>query len=350
MNLRGCFMGKISNKRISSKDVAKLAGVSQSTVSRVFSKNCNLISMDTRNKVTKAADSLGYRPSLIARSLKEKSTKIIGIEINDFKNSYYMKALGMFAEEFQKKGYNLMIFNSGESESMEEKLKKALEYQVAGLIITKAILSDEYLEWCTKYKIPIFMFNRINREKHQLSSIVCDNYLGGKKIAELLYDNGFENIAYISGDENSSTNKGREAGFSEFLESKNMTYTKIQGEFSYESGFQSAEKLMDSCKGIDSIFCASDSIALGAIDYIKNKNSLKIPEDISIVGFDDIDEAGNINYNLTTYKQPIKELVDCTVKEMMERIEKKTDEMVNIKLEGELLIRNSCKILNENRG
>ncbi len=348
MILRGCIMMKDPGKRISSKDVAKLAGVSQSTVSRVFSENSNLISKETRNKVTKAANELGYRPSLIARSLKEKSTKIIGIEINDFKNSYYMKALGMFAETFQERGYNLMIFNVEESENMENKLKKALEYQVAGLIITNAILSDEYLEWCTRYQIPIFMFNRINHEEHKLSSIVCDNYLGGKKIAELLYENGLKKIAYISGNENSSTNKGRESGFSDFLKIKNISYTKIQGEFSYESGFQSAEKLINSHKNIDSIFCASDSIALGVIDYIKNKTSIRIPEDISVVGFDDIDEAGNINYNLTTYKQPIRELVDYTVKEMVDRIEKKTEKMVNIKLEGELLIRNSCKILNKN--
>ncbi|WP_372714055.1 LacI family DNA-binding transcriptional regulator [Ilyobacter sp.] len=341
-------MVKSSNKKISSKDVAKLAGVSQSTVSRVFNESCKLISEETRNRVIKAANELGYRPSLIARSLKGKSTKIIGIEINDFKNSYYMKALGMFAEAFQERGFNLMIFNAGESENMEEKLKKALEYQVAGLIITRAILSDEYLEWCTRYHIPIFMFNRINHEKHKLSSVVCDNYLGGEKIGELLYNNGFRNIAFISGDENSSTNNGRESGFSEFLKSKNMTYTKIQGEFSYESGFKSAEQLINSMENTDSIFCASDSIALGVIDYIKNKTSLKIPEDISVVGFDDIDEGGNINYNLTTYKQPIKELIDFTVKEMIDRIENKTDKMINIKLEGEVLIRNSCKILNKN--
>ena len=146
------------NKRVSSIEVAKAAGVSQSTVSRVFSSKADLISAETRNRVMEVAKDLGYRPSILGRALSTATTKIIGIEINDFGNAYYMKALGMFSKAFQAKGYQMMIFSAENSRDLESKVKKALDYQVSGLIYTNAVLSDDNLMWCEKYHTPVFVF------------------------------------------------------------------------------------------------------------------------------------------------------------------------------------------------
>jgi DNA-binding LacI/PurR family transcriptional regulator len=142
-------MENISVKRVSSKDVADAAGVSQSTVSRVYNESNIPVSEDKRKKVLEVAEWLGYRPSLIARSLNQQSTKIIGIVVRHFNSAVYMEALKLFIRKFQNNGYTTMVFNIKGDSDIENNLKTALEYQVAGLIITSAtqiILSIEATE------------------------------------------------------------------------------------------------------------------------------------------------------------------------------------------------------------
>lgn len=339
---------KSSKKRVSSKDVAKLAGVSQSTVSRVFSDKAKLISLETRNRVIKASDELGYRPSIIASSLSKNKTKIIGIEINDFSNAYYMKALGIFSRAFQAEGYELMIIpvdkkTNGDGLNMEDRLKSALEYQVAGLILTNAVMDDEYLNWCDKYQTPIFMFNRISSENHRFNSVIGDNYQGGYEIGQLMIKNNYSNVAYIAGDSNAFTNRKREEGFKESLLTSDIDCFTIEGTFDYDSGYRAAIEVIKNNKTIEAVFCGSDSIALGFIDGIHHESDLRIPEDIAVVGFDGIDEGENINYRLTTYKQPLEKIVEETVRALLNMIESDEITPFQLTIPGEIILRDTMK-------
>lgn len=343
-------MKKKKTTIVSSKDVAKLAGVSQSTVSRVFSDKAEMISSKTKEKVAKAAKELGYRPNSIARSLSTRMTRIIGIEINDFNNAYYMQALGMFSRAFHGKGYQLMILSGDKDQGIETRLKSALEYHVDGVIMTNAVLDSDYLKWCNKYRIPIFMFNRINHENHRFNSVIGDNYQGGYDIGKLMVDHGYGHVAYIAGDDNAYTNLKREAGFIAGLGDAPISVSKIKGTFSYESGYQAALKMIKSKASlgeyaeVEAVFCASDSIALGFIDGIRHGSDINIPEDLSVVGFDGIDEGENINYRLTTYQQPLQEVVDATVEGMVKLVETGEDQPVRLVIQGKLLQRESFRM------
>ena len=335
-------------KRVSSIDVAKLAGVSQSTVSRVFSDKVHLISEETIKKVTKASDELGYSPSILASALSKKKTKIIGIEINDFNNAYYMQALGMFSRAFEAKEYQLMIIPGdrhlvGYEKDMENRLKLALTYQLAGLILTNTVMDEEYLRWCEKYQTPIFMFNRISGENHQFNSVVGDNYQGGYEIGQLMIEKKYKKVAYIAGDANAYTNRKREEGFKSSIKNSKINCITIQGSFSYKSGYKAALKIIKMKEPVEAVFCASDSIALGFIDGIKHESELVIPQDIGVAGFDGIIEGQNINYQLTTYRQPLEQIIKKTVEALVDMIETDETKTVQLIIPGQLIKRDSMK-------
>lgn len=336
-------MAQKKSKRVSSIDVAKVAGVSQSTVSRVFSNKAELISPETRKRVTEAAQQLGYRPSILGRALSTTTTNIIGIEINDFSNAYYMKALGMFSTAFQQKGYQLMLFSGKDSKDLESKVKKALDYQVSGLILTNANMSDEDLAWCEKYQTPVFLFNRISSEDHPLNAVLGDNRLGGYTVGRTLLDNGYKRIAYVAGDENAYTNHERESGFYQAAQESEAFVGRIQANFSYDGGYNAGLEFLKTYSDLEAVFCASDSIALGFLDALRTNHQIKIPEDLVVVGYDGIEEGGNLNYKLTTYCQPLEAMVERIVDGMIGQIEGSIEEKIQEKLKGSLLIRDTFK-------
>jgi DNA-binding LacI/PurR family transcriptional regulator len=311
-------MAEKNGKRASSRDVAKLAGVSQATVSRVFTPGAK-VSEEKRIRVLKAAEELLYQPSVIARSLIQRSTKIIGIVVKNFWNVFYMQALELFTERLQKMGYSTMLFNIGGNQSVEESLPIALQYQVDGLIITSATLSSPLVEGCSRYDTPVVLFNRINEDENgSINSVCCDNVEAGQIVADYLVSTGHRNIAFISGDPGSSTSRDRERGFLDRLSLRGqMLLTRDSGDFSYLSGIDAARRILSTASTPDAVFCASDEMALACIDCARNEFSIRVPEDMSVIGFDGIPMTRWPYRNLTTFRQPIEELVDLTVEVLL---------------------------------
>ncbi|MBL7005660.1 MAG: LacI family DNA-binding transcriptional regulator [Spirochaetia bacterium] len=335
-------MAKIlQNKRATSKDVAREAGVSQSTVSRVFNNSGISVSDTKKQRILEIAERLGYRPSQIARSLNSQSTKIIGFVISEFESEFYMRVLSLFTKKLQKAGYLVMIFNLYDDLGVEKNLKTALEYQVAGLVITSATLSSPLVEGCLRYKTPVFLFNRIS-DGLNVNTVCCDNIDGGKTIANYLIDRGHKKLVYISGEEKSSTNRDRKKGFVEQSKSRGLSeVTVLPGNYKYEAGFAAAETLIKNNIEFDGVFCAADAMALGFIDYIKYKTKLRIPEDISIIGFDGIPLNNEIHYPLTTFKQPMERMVDKTIEGLLNKIENFTTDSVHYLFYGQIVVRGS---------
>jgi len=312
-------MAELGNKRATSKDVAREAGVSQSTVSRVFNSSGINVSERKKKIILEAAEKLGYRPSQIARSLNAQSTKIIGFVMREFGNVFYMQALSLFTEKLQDAGYSVMIFNLKDDYQVERNLQTALEYQVAGLIITSATISSPLVEGCIKYKTPVFLFNRIS-EGINVNTVCCDNIDGGRAVADFLVDRGHRRFAYISGEAGSSTNRDRRRGFLEQLKQRGIEEVlEVAGDYSYESGFNAAEQVVSA--RCDGVFCAADAMAMGFIDYIKYRTELSVPEDISVVGFDGLPLQNDIHYSLTSFQQPLERMVDKTVEGLLDKID-----------------------------
>lgn len=328
---------KTQKQRASSVDVANLAGVSQSAVSRAFTPGAS-ISEKKKRLILEAAAELNYRPNVIARSLVQNSTKIIGLVMTRFSSPFYGAVLGDFTRRIHENGYSTLLLNIDNDRQVHEVLSTALQYQVDGLIITSANLSSVMVDSCQDSKTPIVLFNRYS-ENNDLNAVYCDGYDGGRMVADLLLPH-HKRFGCIKGEVSSSTSRDRSKGFISRLEDNGIDNCICEhAEFSYESGFEAAVKMLAAPDRPDAIFCVSDLMALGAIDAAREVYKLKIPEDLSVVGFDDIPMASWRGYQLTTAAQPGPKMVESAVELLLKSIESPSSDTVTLKVKTELIVR-----------
>ncbi|MDT8859915.1 LacI family DNA-binding transcriptional regulator [Alkalihalobacillus sp. MEB130] len=331
----------MSKKKITSMDVAKLAGVSQSTVSRVFGSGAN-VSEKKRNQILEAAELLGYQPNAIARGLITNKTNMIGIVMRNIQNPFYPEVLEKFYTRLAEKGYHLIFMNSEHNFVQEDEISHLIEYHVDGVIITDALLSSSAVQRFLKNDIAIILFNRYI-ENPDYSAVFCDNFYAGQEIGNYLVKTGHKHFAFISGPLETSTTIDRKKGFEQALAKHGYFDIAVEiGNYSYESGFEAAKKLLQSNKIVDSIFCGNDITALGAIDAAKSLG-YNIPEDLSVIGFDDINMASWPSYSLTTWKQPIEDMVNQTIDLLLHEMDEEEKSVSSHALPGELIIRGSVR-------
>ncbi len=292
-------------------DVANLAGVSQSTVSRVFSPGAK-VSPTTRQKVLSAAEKLGYAPNRLARGLITQSSGIVGIVMADISNPFYPDVLERFTQQLQALGRQVLLFNAAPNQTVDDILPLVLQYQVEALIITSATLSTEMAAVCAKRNTPVILFNRVV-PCQPVNSVCCDNRAGGALVARLLLEAGYERLAYIAGKANTSTNNERESGFGETVTEAGLTWQRAQGAYTYESGYEAARHLLTQSPRPEAIFCANDLMAMGALDAARSTLGLRVPAEVAIVGFDDIPAAAWSAYSLTTVRQPVNQMIAATL-------------------------------------
>lgn len=333
------------NKKIkrnhTSKEVAEMAGVSQSTVSRVFAGGAN-VSEKKRKKIVEAANRLNYMPNAHARSLITQKSMMIGIVVRNMKNPFYSEVLEIFHNRLSALGYHLIFINSNNEEIQEQEITLLLEYSVEAVIITDALLSSFASERLKRYGIVVILFNRYT-EQLKSSAVFCDNYLAAKQIAMYLVEIGHKSFAFISGPSDTSTTIDRLRGFKEVLDKKKIKQFVIApGHYTYESGFEVAQELLTKNGSIDCIFCGNDIMALGVMDALR-VIGFKIPEDISVIGFDNIRMGAWASYLLTTWEQPLEEMVDCTVGLLLKEINDRQAPPQVMMIKGRLVVRNSVR-------
>ncbi|MCV6589980.1 MAG: LacI family DNA-binding transcriptional regulator [Marinobacterium sp.] len=329
--------------RVTSFDVAKEAGVSQSAVSRAFNSGTS-ISEKTRLRVEAAAEKLGYRPNAMARTLISRRSNMIGLVMADIVNPFYPAVLDTFMRSFQQLGHRVMLFMVARDQQVSDVLPQLLEYQVDGVVITSATLSPEMVEHCQRLQTPVTLFNRYV-EGIQADSICCDNIGASRAIADLLLDAGHRQLAFIAGVRNTSTSQDREQGFFSRIHERRATAPlKAEGHYQYQGGYEAALALFAGETKPDAIFCANDLMALGAIDAIRNQLKLNIPEQVSVIGFDDIKEASWKNYQLTTYRPRVEKMVNTAVENMLERISNPERPALQLIEAGEIVIRQTARL------
>lgn len=296
--------------RFTSNDVARLAGVSQSTVSRAF-KNDSSMSPETREKVLTAAQNLSYVPNSFARSLTTQKSNIVAIVIGDLKNSFYTESLATFSRELTQRGKHLLLFNVDTGDETDDAVRQILEYQVDGIILTAANASMKTAQICLNRDIPVVTFNRYVPGV-QVNSVCCENVEGGKAITRTLIDAGARSFVVVYGEKEASTNRDRLTGFYNALEQAGIPQKNARlllGSYTYEGGQKAALKAFAKGERYDAVLCLNDIMALGALDALRYNLGLKVPEDVMVAGFDDIPEAGRPTYDLTTVRQPIGRMV-----------------------------------------
>lgn len=330
------------------KDVVERVGVSPTAVSLVLNNRPNKISEETKKRIFEAAEELDYQPNHAARSLATKTTNTIGVIIPDIGNAFFSEAVRTIQTELSKHNYDMLLCNS------EEKFENDLKYlklfanrNVDGVILTMSSESmnlenqKEINKVIETYKVPVVLFDRYI-EGNQ-SKVFVDNLLGGYDVARHLLDNGHKNIGVITGPMNLNSSSDRLEGTIKAFKEEGLKVDErniVQGNYDMETGREGARKLIGN---VSAIFAFNDLQAYGVIEVAKSMG-VRIPEDLSLVGFDDIFYSRILDTQLTTVRQPIVEMSKNLCDTLLSLMKEEKD-IINIPMKAELVIRNSVRKL-----
>lgn len=306
-------------RSVRSIDVARLAGVSRSAVSRAFTKDA-YVSDETKRKVLEAANLLGYQPNAIARSLISRRSNIVGVVVSELSNPFYALVLESLSLQLQNAELASLLICSRDAREIDASIPRLLAYQVDGVIIAAAPLSSTSAAQCSSAGIPVILINRYV-EYDDVSAVFSDNLAGGRAVADHLVNGGHTRIAFMAGLENTSSSRDRESGFvSRLTEHRMFLYAREVGNYKYQDGVIAARRLLSLDPKPDAIFCANDVMAIAAMDVARREFGLGIPKDLSIAGYDNVQAASSAGYDLTTVDQNIDLMAKDAVSMLLRHI------------------------------
>lgn len=323
-----------------SNDIARRAGVSQATVSRVL-RNEASVSAKTRARVLRVVEELGYQPNAIARAMRTSRTDTIGVVVARLSNPLYPELLDLLNGALSALGKRMIVWDlegSGE-EAVGDAIRQSL---VDGVIFTVAIADSPALQEVLRSRAPVVLVNR-TIEGLACDQVSSDNFGGAQLVARYLVENGRKRIAFISGDVEPSTIRHREEGFLSELARLGVPlapHLHLRGPFRHDFGRQAMRSLLQLATPPDAVFCANDVMAFGALDGA-HELGRAVPEDVWVVGFDDLAMASWSMMSLTTVRQPLRHLIDEGLRMLLERVQHSADAPRSLCLPTELVIRGS---------
>ncbi len=292
-------------KKPTIKDVAKLAKVSPATVSRTLQQP-NIVAEETRKRIFKAIKQLNYQTNGIAQTLRRRKSHIILVVVPNIKNPFFARVFEGIHQCAKQENYTIFLANTDGNEAQEEAyIRQLLKGWVDGIILLNGRISPNIQEQVELSQLPIVFACEFNKNTSFLPVVRTNNLKASMELVDLLIKNGHKNIAYVNGPKENSLAKERYKGYLQSLKKAQIQYKKeyyYQGDYSLRSGIKSAQYYLSLKKRPSAVFCANDEMALGLMSELK-KNDIKIPEDISIVGFDDIDFSATSFPSLTTIRQ-----------------------------------------------
>lgn len=325
------------------KDIANRAGVSTATVSRTL-RNPELVSPKTKDKVMKAVKECNYRPNQMGINLRTKRSKNIVAIIPDITNPFNAGLVKAIEQKAQACGYSVLL---GDTQSDENQIKHYAgmvdSRQADGIILCSQVMPFELDSNQTPINLPPLVNANENTKVHGVHKVMLDNKGASIIGMEHLFSLGHKRIACITGPQNTSTSLERLSGYKQALEQAGIEIDEnlIElGAYDIESGVIATKRLLLQKNRPTAIFCFNDEMAIGAISLLKD-TGFKIPEDISVMGFDDIRFAQYVSPSLTTLRQPVEEIGKASVKMLLDLIENKATEEDFIAFPVELVIRNS---------
>ena len=302
----------LKDSRVTAADVAKELGISRSTVSRAFSPDA-YVKPATRAKILSTAKSLGYEPNAVAQALISKRSKIVGIIMGDLHNPFHAQIHSALTEGLQSAGLIPITAQIGPENAIDQALTMFRQYQAGAVLLTSLVVSQDMIAECDRAGIPTVILNRID-EEGVTASVCADLEFGGSLAAKHLVKTGRKRIAIIQGLAGSWTSKARLAGYLRGLEESGLqAFKQIPGDYTYQCGIDAACELLSAGRKPDAVLCGNDLTAIGFLDGARLNFGAVIPEDIAVVGFDDIPMASWQSYNLTTVRLPVKQMIDRTI-------------------------------------
>jgi DNA-binding LacI/PurR family transcriptional regulator len=306
--IRRLAMTRQNRRYPSSTDVARLAGVSQSAVSRAFSEGKS-VSDETRSKILKAAKKLGYSPNFIPRILLKHRSHLVAVVISGTSNPFYALALEEFTKALQKTAHQVLLIHTDSDHSLDGVLPKLASYRVDALVSALPVLSEEAAQSLARIQIPTITFNAPVKNRW-VTSVCADSAGGAAAIADLFVARGARSFGFIAGSSGSHASKERLRGYRKAL--RRHGFTRIEtttGDYHYDGGYKAILALKQRGPLPEAIFCANDLMALGALDALRYELQLRVPVDVLVAGFDDVPEASWKSYSLTTVVQDCNSMV-----------------------------------------
>ncbi|SPF78835.1 HTH-type transcriptional repressor PurR [Aliiroseovarius pelagivivens] len=298
------------------KEVAERAGVSRSAVSRTFTDGAS-VSDKMRRKVEKAARELGYSPNALASSLTTGRTKLIGLVSNNFHNPIFLEVFDLFTRGLQDRGLRPLLVNLTDETDPEHSVRMLRQYSVDGVVVASSTLPPGFAKAFRDAGVPVVHSFGRSSSAPQVHVVGIDNVECGRMAAQTLIARGYSHVGFMGGPEDATSTQDRHAGFmSEMTKHPNIQTTHSFAEaYSFEAGRKEMLRLVKS-NPAQAYFCGDDVLSIGALSAIKDSN-LQVPDDIGIIGLNDMEMARWENINLTTIHQPIRQIVTSSIELMV---------------------------------
>ena len=331
-------------QHVSIKDIARAAKVSHPTVSRALSDS-PLVKGETAKRIRQIAKNLGYRPSAIARSLATKKTNTIGVVVTSIADPFIADVISGVEEAANDHGYSVFLANSNADPDREVKVVHSFhERRVDGILVTASRVGALYVPLLSQLKVPIVLINNQHPDETDefVYSVTIDNIKASTAVMRHLIGLGHKRIAYIGDRGGFQSDIERLAGYRQALAFADYPFLPrlvVHGDGKPEGGGQAMKELLTLQDPPTAVFCYNDMSALGALRTL-HRHRIRVPEDLSLVGFDDLAIASYTSPLLTTVSQP-KQQMGRMAMEMMIKLLSRIASKTNIKVEGELIIRES---------
>lgn len=308
-------------RRATSVEVARLAGVSQSAVSRCFTDGAS-VSPAMRAKVLAAAHRLGYRPNAIARGLTTRRTGLVGVVMGDLDGPFQPYLFERLTRGLATLGKQPLLIRAEPGGTGLQVPLPALDYQVEAVVVTAGSVPSGTVEAIRATGTPLLLYGRASAADG-VDSVCCDNAAGARMVADALVAAGHRRIAYLAGRASAFAERERGAAFREGLARHGLEPVATgRGDYGYDSGYRETLRLLGGPDRPGALFCGNDAMAFGALDAARTALGLRVPEDLSVVGFDDVPMAAWPSFDLATVRNP----VDETVARLLALLERRLDD------------------------
>lgn len=341
-------MANPKKRRVTIRDVAAAAGVSYQTVSRVLNDKPD-VADETRQRIKQVMQMLGYQPSAVARSLALKRTHTLGLITSDFSDWFFTQVIVGAEIAAHKSDYYLLLSSTEHNPNDEPKyLKLFSEREVDGMLFIRANAqgNSQHIVALSEQGVPVVTtaYDRL-AQLDQVAVVVVDNVKGGFLATQRLVDVGRRRIGMITGPKEWEAAQDRMQGYRRMLEQSGIEFDPSlieHGDWSYESGYRAMRQLLARSAHFTALFAQNDRMAIGAMWALREAGRT-IPDDVAIVGFDDIPAAAFSTPPLTTVRQPTIQVGQIAVELLIQMIENPTQERKEVLLEPELIIRQTCQ-------
>ena len=300
--------------RVTLREVAEKAGVSRSAVSRTFTEGAS-VSPKTRAKVMKAAEALGYQPNALASSLTTGRTKLIGLISNNFKNPFFLQVFDLFTRGLQEAGLRPLLVNLTDETDPEQSLRMLRQYSVDAVIVASSTLPTSFATAFRVAGVPVLHCFARASDNPDVHVVGINNVAAGRLAAREMKARGYSKVGFLGGPDSATSTQDRLQGFAQEAQAQGMQVTATHARsYSFAAGRAAMLSLLKHTPA-EAYFCGDDVISIGALSALRD-SGLRVPEDIGLLGVNDMEMAGWNGIDLTTIRQPVKQIVEAAIAQL----------------------------------